>query len=174
MAALSDEPPIRVRNGSMTLTLVSSRWKAEGQSWTPLAGKNGGGFIVVVEVATKAGCVLGQPVFGREVAISYSDGAVIKFKRGTISKKTKVTPKHRLQQTANEVLEYGLPGDGYITGVEVKDGGTSWACAFQGRAALCEIDIYPLPYALRSRAPRASAARSHTARANAARAGRKR
>jgi hypothetical protein len=149
MGALSDEPPIRVRNGSMTITLVSGKWKADGKAWTPLDGKNGGGFIVVVEIATRSGRTLGQPVFGKEVEISYSDGAVIRFKRGTLSKKTKVTPKRDLQLTSDPVLEYGQPGKGYITGVEVKDGGTSWRCGFESRAALAEIDIYPLPNTLR-------------------------
>ncbi len=53
--AMPDEPPIRVRNGSMTMTLVSSEWKASGQSWILLDGTNAGGFIVVVEVATRFG-----------------------------------------------------------------------------------------------------------------------
>lgn len=155
MGALSDEPPIRVRNGSMTMTLVSGKWKADGKAWTPFDGKNGGGFIVVVEIAARSGRMLGQPVFGKEVEISYSDGAVITFKRGTLSKKTKVTPKRDLRQTADPVLEYGQPGKGYITAVDVKDRGTSWRCAFQSRAALSEIDIYPLPNTLRGTRARA-------------------
>jgi len=155
MGALSDEPPIRVRNGSMTIALVSGKWKADGKAWTPFDGKNGGGFIVVVEIATRSGRMLGQPVFGKEVEISYSDGAVITFKRGTFSKKTKVTPKRDLLLTADPVLEYGQPGKGYITGVEVKDGSTSWRCGFENRAALSEIDIYPLPNTLRGTRARA-------------------
>jgi hypothetical protein len=146
---MPDEPPIRVRNGSMTIALVSSEWKPSGQAWTPLDGTNAGGFIVVVEVAKRSGRVLGQPVFGKEVEISYSDGTVIRFKRGPQSKKTKVTPKRVLQQTADPVLEYGQPGKGYISGVEVKDRSTSWRCAFGSRAMLSEIDIYPLPHTLR-------------------------
>ena len=148
MGVSSDEPPIRVRNGSMTIALVSSAWKASRQAWTPLDGTNAGGFIVVVEVATRSGRTLGQPVFGREVEVSYSDGAVVRFKRGPISKKTKVTPKRVLRKTADEVLEYGQPGKGYIAGVEVKDRSTSWRCAFRSRAMLSEIDIYPLPHTL--------------------------
>lgn len=155
MGALSDEPPIRVRNGSMTITLVSGAWKADGKAWTPRDGTNGGGFIVVVEIATRSGRALGQPVFGKEVEISYSDGAVIKFKRGTFSKKTRVTPKRDLRQPEDPVLEYGQPGKGYITGVEVKDGGTRWTCGFESRDALSEIDIYPLPNTLRGARARA-------------------
>ena len=152
---MPDEPPIRVRNGSMTMTLVSSEWKASGRAWTPRDGTNAGGFIVVVEVATRSGRMLGQPVFGREVEVAYSDGAVIRFKRGRSSKKTKVTPKRVLQKTADPVLEYGQPGKGYITGVEVKDRGTSWRCAIGSRAMLSEIDIYPLPHTLRRNRARA-------------------
>jgi hypothetical protein len=146
---MPDEPPIRVRNGSMTLTLVSSEWKASEKGWTPLDGTNAGGFIVVVEVATRSGRVLGQPVFGTEVGISYSDGAVIRFKHGARPKKTKVTPKRALKKKKDDVLEYGQAGKGYITGVEVKDRNTSWRCAFNSRDGLSEIDIYPLPNALR-------------------------
>ena len=145
---MPDEPPIRVRNGSMTITLVSSKWESSDRAWQPQDGTNAGGFIVVVEVATGSGRRLGQPVFGREVDISYSDGAVIRFKHGARSK-TKVTPKRVLTKTADDVLEYGQPGKGYITGVEVKDRNTSWRCAFSSRARLSEIDIYPLPNALR-------------------------
>ena len=152
---MPDEPPIRVRNGSMTMTLVSSKWKAAGQAWKPIGGTNAGGFIVVVEVATRSGRVLGQPVFGREVDVSYSDGAVIRFKRGPRSKKTLVTPKRVLQNPAAAVLEYGQPGKGYIAGVEVKDRSTSWRCAFKSRASLSEIDIYPLPHKLRGNQARA-------------------
>ena len=57
--AASDEPPIRVKNGSMKIALVSSEWVAAGQAWTPLAGTNAGGFIVVVEFATASGPALG-------------------------------------------------------------------------------------------------------------------
>ena len=150
---MPDEPPIRVRNGSMTMTLVSSKWKDAGQAWKPVDGTNAGGFIVVVEVATRSGRVLGQPVFGKEVDISYSDGAVIRFKHGAA--KTKVTPKRVLTKTAEDVLAYGQPGKGYITGVEVKDRNTSWRCAFSSRARLSEIDVYPLPNALRRHQARA-------------------
>ena len=143
---MPDEPPIRVRNGSMTIALDSSEWKASGEAWTPLDGTNAGGFNVVIEVATRSGRATGQPVFGKEVEISYSDGAVIRFKRGPSSKKTTVTPKRVLQKTAGPVLEYGQPGKGYIDAVEVKDSSTSWRCAFESRDRLSEIDIYPLPH----------------------------
>lgn len=139
------EPPIRVKNGSMTLTLVSSDWKESGAAWTPRAGRNAGGFIVVVEIKRGSRRVLGQPVFGKEVEISYSDGTKIRLKYSGASRKTKVTPKNVLQKVAADVLEYGPPGQGYIARVEVKDRGTNWACEFGGRAELSEIDIYPLP-----------------------------
>jgi hypothetical protein len=148
MGALSDEPPIRVRNGSMKITLGSSQWAAAGQAWVPLEGTNAGGFIVVVEFATSSGRRLGQPVFGTEVDISYSDHKVVKFKVDPSAKKTKVTPKGILQKTADRVLEHGQAGKGYITGVTVKDRGTSWTCALGSRNALSEIDIYPLPHAI--------------------------
>lgn len=149
MGALSDEPPIRVRNGSMTITLVSGEWKPEEKAWTPRAGTNAGGFIVVVEIVRRSRRELGQPVFGREVEITYSDGAVIRFKYNGNSKKTRVTPKHALRKTAADVLEYGQPGKGSITGIEVKDRGTRWSCSFGSRRDLSEIDIYPLPNTLR-------------------------
>jgi hypothetical protein len=148
---MPDEPPIRVKNGSMTLTLVSSEWKGSERAWTPLAGTNAGGFIVVVEVRSRSRYALGQPVFGKEVEISYSDGAVIKFKIGGRPGKTKVTPKRLLKKISDQVLEYGQPGKGYITGVEVKVPGTSWRCTFRGRTGLSEIDIYPLPGKRRSK-----------------------
>jgi hypothetical protein len=63
--------------------------------------------------------------------------------------------KRALKKTADAVLEYGQPGKGYITGVEVKDRRTSWRCAFKSRAGLSEIDIYPLPHKLRGNQARA-------------------
>jgi len=168
---MPDEPPIRVKNGSMTITLVSSEWKGSERAWTPLAGTNAGGFIVVVELATRSGRKLGQPVFGTEVEIAYSDGAVIRFKRGSASK-SMVTPKRLLKKRADEVLEYGQPGKGHITGVEVKDRSTGWRCAFTSRARLSEIDIYPLPNALRRSQTRGARSVSGRAGASARRRGR--
>jgi len=155
MGALSDEPPIRVRNGSMKITLVSGEWVASGQAWIPLAGTNAGGFVVVVEFATRSGRRLGQPVFGTEVDVSYSDHKTVKFRIDPSTSKTRVTPKGILKKTADKTLVHGLAGRGYITGVKVKDRGTSWTCAFGSRDALSEIDIYPLPHPRRKQRPQA-------------------
>ena len=152
---MPDEPPIRVRNGSMTIALVSSEWKPSGQSWTPADGTNAGGFIVVVEVVTRSGRVMGQPVFGKEVEIFYSDGAVIRFKRGPLRRRPRSRRSASSRRSRTRYWSMGNRATGYITGVEVKDRSTSWRCAFKSRAALSEIDIYPLPHTLRRNQARA-------------------
>jgi hypothetical protein len=143
---LGDEPPIRVRNGSMKLELDRGEWKDNGDGWSPSAGKNSGGFTVKVESSPGYSCGPGQPVRGSEVLFSYSDSTEVKVSSPGSSGRTKVQPKDTLRKASLTLLEYGQAGDqGYITAVEVKDGGTRWRCEFKDGNALRVISVCPMP-----------------------------
>jgi hypothetical protein len=146
MGALSNEPPIRVRNGSMKITLDSGAWKDDGDAWSPSTGNNGGGFTVTVDCAPGFSCEKGQTASGKEVWVLYSDKTEVTFKSAGSSGKTKVQPKNRLAKADPQELRYGQAGDkGYIIGVGVKDGANTWSCTFSSRDALSVINIIPMP-----------------------------
>ena len=98
MGALSDEPPIRVRNGSMKITLDSGEWKADGDAWTPLRPATmRGGFTVTVDCAPGFG-VRGA---GRRRAARRSGSCTATRPRSRSGlqgrrRKTKVPPKDKL------------------------------------------------------------------------------
>lgn len=146
MSALSNEPPIRVRNGSMKITLDTGDWNDDGDAWSPSTGNNGGGFTVTVDCAPGFSCENGQTAIGKEVSVLYSDKTEVTFTVAGSSGKTKVRPKNKLARATSRELQYGQPGDkGYITGVVVKDGGNRWSCTFSSREALSVINIMPMP-----------------------------
>ena len=147
----SNEPPIRVRNGSMKITLDAGDWKEDGDAWSPSTGNNGGGFTVTVDCAPGFSCENGQTASGTEVWVLYDDKAEVTFKCAGSSGKTKVRPKNTLAKAAFGELQHGQPGDkGYITGVGVKDGAKKWSCTFRSREALSVINIIPMPNAHRA------------------------
>jgi hypothetical protein len=145
MGALSDEPPIRVRNGSMTITLDSGDWKDDGDAWSPSTGNNGGGFTVTVDCAPGCNCENGQTASGKEVWVLYSDKTEVTFRSTGSSGKTKVQPKNKLAKAKARELQYGQAGDkGYIIAVGVRDGANKWSCTFSSHEALSAINIIPM------------------------------
>jgi hypothetical protein len=146
---LGDEPPIRVRNGSVDLVLPSppdwtGEWAAESDDWTPSKGKGSGTLLVKVESAAGFSCGAGQTGSGKEVWISYSDDPErVTLKAEGSSGKTKVRPKNKLLAAGTLVLRYGQEGAGYITGVGAKDGSNEWSCTFTAREQLGTIIICP-------------------------------
>ena len=119
MSLLGDEPPIRVRNGSMEVVLEQGEWKDDGDAWTPSEGKSGKGFTVTVVSANGHACQDGQTGSGKEAWILYSDKTEFSFRfAGLFNPKTKVRPKDSLARVTPQMLRHGQPGDlGYIIGV---------------------------------------------------------
>ena len=143
MSLLGDEPPIRVRNGSMEVVLGQGEWKDDGDAWTPSEGQSRKGFTVTVVSANGHSCQNGQTGSGKEAWILYSDKTEFTFKfAGIFNPKTKVRPKGELARVTPQVLRYGQPGDqGYIIGVGTKDGSNTWSCTFASREQLSEIIV---------------------------------
>ena len=116
-----DEPPIRVRHGSMRIQLLAksnNRKFVQGSSpkkWTidGNADRSKDAYVVVVlpDDLTK---VVVTP--GDEVVIHYSDSKLIHFK--STGKKTRITGEENLTLNTNQELKYNGFG-GFIALVEV-------------------------------------------------------
>ncbi len=143
MSLAGDEPPIRVRNGSMEVELAWGEWKADGDAWTPSEGKSRKTFTVKVFSANGHACQAGQTGSGKEVLVRYSPKKEFSFKSaGLFNPKTKVKPKDEFAKITPPLLRYGQPDDqGYVVGVETKDGASTWNCTFERRDQLSEIRI---------------------------------
>ncbi len=131
-----DEPPIRVRNGSLEIQLVhrTLKFEEDGNSqkkkWKirtePLRLRNN--YLVIVLPGNPSSCPSGFVTSGDKVDVVYSaDSQEIEFK--STGRKTKITAKEALvnQTGSEEFLRYGVSG--YITAIRV--GGDDF-CTFSG------------------------------------------
>jgi hypothetical protein len=145
MSLLGDEPPIRVRNGSMEVVLAQGEWKDDGDAWTPSEGKSRSAFTVTVVSANGHACQAGQTGSGKEVWVLYSDKSEFTFKfAGFFNPKTKVRPKDKLAKITPQLLRYGQPDDGgFVIGVGTRSGANTWSCTFASPEQLSEITIDP-------------------------------
>ena len=112
---MPDEPPIRVKKRLHDND--AGQQHVEGlrpSAWTPLDGHaTPAGFIVVVEVATSSGRVIGTAGLRQGGRISYSDGAVIRFKSRTVFEEDQGHAEERPRRRPTDpMLEYGQPGTG--------------------------------------------------------------
>jgi hypothetical protein len=152
-----DEPPIRVKNGSMDIELANDTWQSNGDAWSPSKGKNRGKFGVRVESGNNYSCKEGQTASGRVVAITYSDEVTITFTpagwfyrtRSLVQEKAKLARVTDNPPPQYDTLRYGTPGEGHIRLIEVKDkdGNTTWKCGFDSDEELVAINICPAPHA---------------------------
>ena len=133
-----DEPPIRVKNGSMHITLDSGSWADNGDAWSPSGGGNSGGYDVKVQCGSGASCANGAKASGNLVRVVFSDGFTVTF---TPSGRTLIRPKSQLTKVSDSLLRYGTPGSGYVQKVEVLGGGRPFLCTFNSANALTEITI---------------------------------
>lgn len=145
--APGDEPPIRVRNGSMNIELVQGQWDDSGDGWSPSSGWNWGTFEVKVTSANLHACSDGQAGSGKEVWVRYSDSdrTEISFtSTGSMMGKTRVRPKNKLERVSAQLLRHGGEADGgFIVGVGAKGGAKPWSCEFKERSGLDVISICP-------------------------------
>ena len=139
-ARQGDEAPIRVKNGSMDVDLVSGTWVDNGDAWSPSTGATAGTYFVKVVGGTGLSCdgniTAGS---GNVVSVSYSDGLTIRFTPA--SGRTGVRPKSGLTRATPSLLQHGSAGVGYISAVTVVGPGTPLRCTIPSAAALSEIHI---------------------------------
>jgi len=150
-AMRADEATIRVRNGSMDVTLDSGTWVENGDAWSPSTGVTAGTYFVKVVGGTGFTCDANRTVgSGNVVSISYSDGVTIRFTPA--SGRTGVRPKSDLTRATPALLKHGAAGTGHISEVKV-NGPAGVTCSFPTTAALSEIRICSAPNALCQQAP---------------------
>jgi hypothetical protein len=145
MSLLGDEPPIRVRNGSMNIELDREHWVDNGNGWSPSAGRPSGTHAVEVRTAGADTCPAQDPkATWQVVSIMYSDKVRILL-TPSASSNTVVTPKSELANPSNapRLLQHGAPGAGYIEQIELRGGGKPWSCTFTDAGQLSVINICP-------------------------------
>jgi len=139
------EPPIRVRNGSMNITVDQGDWEENGNAWSPSLGEASGTYTVTLELANQHTCE--KPwttATGRVIQIKFSDKTppfVFTPSGASDRNRTLVTPRSRLTKASPTVLRYGKPGVGYIESIEVLGNGDPRRCTFTGSGQLSEIII---------------------------------
>ena len=118
-----DEPPIRVRGGTMYLDLLTDKntdfekddvndkkkWHIKGE---PPRKKND--FFVVV-LSGSSGCDR-KTATGNKVDVEYSGGQSVEFKSN--SNKTKITAQKDLEHPSAKLLKYEVQG-GFISAIKV-------------------------------------------------------
>lgn len=142
-----DEPPIRVRGGSMKFELLNQaaafeednstdkkKWRIKG---TPVRNRNK--FLVVI-VSGNPSCN-GIVRSGDKIDIVYSDNQEVEFKSN--ANNTKITAKpEKLNQSSTELhtLTYGVSGSTteYIRGIRI-DSNTDYVCEFTAADAALQI-----------------------------------
>lgn len=135
-----DEPPIRVRNGSMDVDLVGGTWADNGDAWSPSNGTTAGRYFVKVTGGPGFSCASNITIgSGNVVSVSYSDGVTIRFTPS--SGRTGVRPKSALSLATSATLRHGASGEGHISEVSVVGPGTSLRCSFPTAGALSEIRV---------------------------------
>jgi hypothetical protein len=137
-AAAGDEPPIRVKNGSLDLDLPkgSGAWEKDpdAKHWK-IAGnkeKKSTDFTVALfPDPGKTNCTF-TTATGSSVVITYSDSTTVTLE--IKNKKTKVTATGDLSTSQNdELLRYPGPANGYIKDITV---GSSSMCTFSSASEL--------------------------------------
>lgn len=146
----SDEAPIRVRNGSIDLNLLSStqKWKQDGASGNyRIPGTHRSKEEFEVTVTTRGGALC--PAFtstGPDVILTFSDDKVVRLQSAGFH--TLVKPENGATMTWNasapQMLRY--VADGHIKSVAVGSGASPTVmCSFTGPGQLDHISILNVP-----------------------------
>jgi hypothetical protein len=147
----SDEAPIRVRNGSLDLVLVSAT-----QAWTP-AGNSGNWNInrgrrhkdeFDVTVISRSGASCGGPsATGAEVIFTYSNDKKIRVQ--SVSRHTWVKPDAGVTLTRDNALPQKLSyvSGGFLKTIEIGNGsgGSTPMCTFTAPNQLAYIILLDTP-----------------------------
>lgn len=126
----SDEPPIRVKNGTMELWLLSHSdgWIRDGNSrnWKLHGRRTKDDLDIMIAVGSGATCTAPLDRSGRKLEVHYSDSTEVDLQ--STGNHTKVTASKDLtmRDGAPQLLTYGGPTD-YISSI-VMDGKT--ICTF--------------------------------------------
>jgi hypothetical protein len=146
----SDEAPIRVRNGSLDIHLLSANqeWEDDNGEWK-IKGARRYKEEFEVTVAARAGAACGpsHTATGAAVVVTYSDNTEVRFQ--SAGKKTKIKPGQGTGSLiGGQRLQYGAPGVGFIKQVAVgTPGSPTPLCTFTQADQLDHILILNVPEA---------------------------
>ena len=143
----SDEAPIRVKNGSLEIEIMSGsqEWADQAGDWhIDGAEKFREEYEVTVAPRPDATCAPSKVASGANVQLTYSDGRVITLR--SQGKKTKIQHSNVIQKVAPNRLRYAATGSGFIREVAVRGGGApSVICTFTRPDQLDHIIILNVP-----------------------------
>jgi hypothetical protein len=146
LPAPGDEPPIRVKNGSLVITLDASKWKKKRSGWQPQKGHSGESYDVVVIKGDGSTFTLDKNKIYQRIRIEYDDGAAVIIESEGRGKKTSITCNRSLHRVSPNQIIYGEKNKGYISGVYAGANGPPPSkpdCSFRSARELREIIISP-------------------------------
>ena len=125
-----DEPPIRVRNGSIQLEVGASTWKQTGNVWKISGGaKQVDSYWLYLAPTNPAACQ-SPKINGNGIVFGLNDGTQVRVE--SKNRKTEVTSTRPLTLSADKkTLSYG-GGDVYITEIRL-DGASGSQCTFASK-----------------------------------------
>jgi hypothetical protein len=124
-----DEPPIRVRNGSMIFELESGAWVPGGGNWTPPPGANRGTMQVVIVNADGYDCT--GRFEGTSLQVTYDQRTIVTLNRAG-NGRTVLSPGNvfDLVPGSNGArLRHGQDGTGHITQFVIRSAGQPRTCS---------------------------------------------
>lgn len=129
--SLSEEPPIRVKKGSMDIELLgAAEWvpdTADPASWIPSPGGNRNMYHVKL-FTYGSPCETPPPATAVWAKVTYGDGQHVRI--SAAGNQTKLKPKDPLVKLARTLLSHPGLGGRYVTKVELTGGSAPWQCSF--------------------------------------------
>ena len=145
-----DEPPIRVRNGSLDLWLVSvsEKWMANGPHWKITGGKRSRDDYKIEIIYNSGAVCTGGTGPGTPLEATGAPLEIVYYVDPSTTKKvTLMVQGHHTQADSDAPLEilFGgklltyRPGTGYIQSISLSDGNV---CTFTAKEQLDTLTIY--------------------------------
>jgi hypothetical protein len=150
----SDEAPIRVKNGSLDMQIMSAgqEWQASGSSgnWTVRNGAlSRDQYDVTVASRTGATCGPSVTATGGDIVFTYqTDSGPKEIRLQAASRKTTVKPGNGVTMTLvnPQLLSYRPSGTGYLKQIAVGSGANpAVLCSFTGPAQLDHVLVLNVP-----------------------------
>lgn len=143
LARLSEEPPIRVKNGSLDVQLLSTivKWKQNGSltKWKLDVDPRAADSYDVVISSSNAECA--QPQTTGYVKVSYSDNSWVEIE--SVGRHTHVNASANLLNPSGQLLRHTDLGSsiGYINAIYTSKGGQPF-CTFSAGGQLYEAWLH--------------------------------
>ena len=137
-----DEPPIRVKNGTLDLWLLSNRgeWTQDGNSrnWKLPGRRKSDDLGIVIAVGDGAVCKAPLERTGRKLEVHYSDATEVDLQSTGNHTKLTASKDLTIRRGTAQLLTYQGGPDDYISSI-VLDGAT--VCSFTAKTQLYSLVI---------------------------------